>query len=58
MVLACMVGATQKFRAKAQAAANREILEFTFALPLCIPVSNASEPMRRSRSKKLVVKRL
>jgi hypothetical protein len=39
IMFACAVGAAQKLRAKTQATADRRVLEFTFALPLWVPVS-------------------
>jgi hypothetical protein len=57
IVFACAVVAAQKLRAKTQAAADRRGLEFTLYF-LSVFRFHASEPMRASRSKKLVVKSL
>jgi len=54
---ACAVGAAQKLRAKTQAAVDRRVLEFMLHF-LSVFRFHASEPMRASRSKKLVVKPL
>jgi hypothetical protein len=56
-MFACAVGAAQKLRAKTQAAADRRVLEFMLHF-LSVFRFHASEPMRASRSKKLVVKPL